>query len=275
MSSVSSLPPPPSTPSKKGTTAMSRVSSSNSQAQTPGEITNATPVPPGSSDRPTTNGTDGPRGDKADPRAAYEKHIRFSDLGRRLKHEGDVANKHSMKLASTGDARGSEPNRKKYFALAVESTIAFMTSFHLLNVSRSLQSKPCDPSGWSSLIKMVDYLSKEIRRDSRRYPPIFALVLILQAVAADEFIKSFSNFEHISKEEIFQHQTTRIRNWPTVREVYDTVDSSNLRADITPWSTVDEVCQASMRVIRQWCVDENVDWTPEFNPREATIRVSR
>ncbi|KAI8676604.1 hypothetical protein LRP88_10385 [Fusarium phalaenopsidis] len=274
MPSVSSLPPPPSTPSKKGTTAMSRVSSSNSQAHTPGEITNATPVPPGSSDRPTTNGTDAPRGDKADPRMAYEKHIRFSDLGRRLKHEGDVANKHSMKLAA-GDSRASESNRKKYFALAVESTIAFMTSFHLLNVSRNLQSKPCDPSGWSSLIKMVDYLSKEIRRDSRRYPPIFALVLILQAVAADEFIKSFSNFEHISKEEIYQHQATRFRNWPTVREVYDTVDSSNLRADITPWSTVDEVCQASMRVIRQWCVDENVDWTPEFNPREASIRVSR
>ncbi|KAF4983120.1 hypothetical protein FDECE_17370 [Fusarium decemcellulare] len=275
MSSVSSLPPPPSTPSKKGTTAMSRVSSTNSQAHTPGEVTTATPVPPGSSDRPTTNGTDAPRSDKADPRAVFEKHVHFSTLGRRLKHDGDVANQRCNKLAAGGDTRGSDSNRKQYYALALESTIAFMTSFHLLNVSRNLQNKSSEPSGWASLIKMIDYLQKEARRDSRRYPPIYALVLILQAVAADEFIKSFSDFERISKEEIFQHQAIRFRNWPTVREMYESIDSSNLRADVTPWSTVDEVCQASMRVVRQWCVDENVDWTPQFNHREASIRVAR
>ncbi|KAF4975600.1 hypothetical protein FZEAL_7630 [Fusarium zealandicum] len=275
VSGSSQLPLPPSTPSKKGTTAMSRVSSSNSQAHTPGEAQTATPVPPGSSDRPATNGADGPRGDKADPRAVYEKHVRFSSLGRRLKHEGDVANQRCNKLASSSDTRGSDSSRKQYYALAVESTIAFMTSFHLLNVSRNLQNKQSEPSGWSSLIKMVDYLQKETRRDARRYQPIYALVLILQAITADEFLKSFPTYEHITKEELFQHQAVRFRNWHMVRDVYDTIDSSNLRADITPWSTVDEVCQASMRVVRQWCVDENVDWTPEFNPKEASIRVSR
>ncbi|KAM5351972.1 hypothetical protein ACJ41O_004695 [Fusarium nematophilum] len=275
VSSSSQLPPPPSTPSKKGTTAMSRVSSSNSQAHTPGDATTTTPVPPGSSDRPATNGTDGPRAEKGDSRAIYDKHVRFTGLGRRLKHEGDVANKQSTILATNGDTRGNDSSRKKYYALAVESTIAFMTSFHLLNVSRSLQNRTDDPSGWSSLTRMIDYLQKETRRDARRYRPIYALVLILQAITADEFMKCLGNFEHVSKEEIFQHQATRFRNWPMVREVYEAIDNPNLRADITPWSTVEQVCQASMRVVRQWCVDENVDWTPEFNPKEASARVSR
>ncbi|KAF4956130.1 hypothetical protein FSARC_11660 [Fusarium sarcochroum] len=275
MPSVSSLPPPPSTPSKKGTTAMSRVSSSNSQAHTPGDTVMVTPVPPGSSDRPATNGTDAARGDKADHKAVFEKHVRFSTLGRRLKHEGDVANQRCNKLASSGDTRGSDSSRRHYYALAVESTVAFMTSFHLLNVSRNLQHKPSDPTGWSSLIKMVDYLQKETRRDMRRYQPIYALVLILQANTVDEFLKSFSDYERISKEELFLHQAIRYRNWPLVREVYDSIDSSHLRADITPWSTVEEVCQASMRVIRRWCADENVNWSPEFDPKEASIRVAR
>ncbi|KAF4441931.1 hypothetical protein F53441_11891 [Fusarium austroafricanum] len=274
MPSVSSSLPPPSTPSKKGA-AMSRVSSTNSQAHTPGEAFTVTPVPPGSSDRHTTNGTDAARGDKADPRPIMEKHTRFSSLGRRLKHEGDIANQRGNKLATSGDNRGADSSRKQYYALAVESTVAFMASFHLLNVSRNLQHKSSDPSSWASLIKMVDYLQKETRRDMRRCQPIYALVLILQAVTVDEFLKAAPSYEHISKEEIFAHQSTRYRNWPVVHEVYDGIGSSRLRADITPWSTVEEVCQASMRVIRQWCHDENVEWSPEFDPKEASIRVAR
>ncbi|KAF5017539.1 hypothetical protein F66182_10521 [Fusarium sp. NRRL 66182] len=275
MPSVSSLPPPPSTPSKKGTVVMSRVNSSNSQAHTPGETATVTPVPPGASDRPPTNGADAARGDKADPRSVADKHSRFASLGRRLKHEGDVANQRYNKLVSSGDARGAESSRRQYYALAVESTVAFMASFHLLNVSRKMQQKSADPISWSSLIKMVDYLQKETCRDMRRYQPIYALVLILQAITVDEFIKAFPNYERISKEDLFLHQTIRYRNWPMVREVYHGIDSPQLRADITPWSTVEEVCQASMRVVKQWCLEENVDWSPEFNPKEASIRVAR
>ncbi|CAF3566022.1 unnamed protein product [Fusarium graminearum] len=270
----STLPPPPSTPSKKGA-AMSRVSSSNSHAHTPGDISTVTPVPVGSSDRPATNGADIGRNDKADIRAVNEKHSRFSSLGRRLKHEGDIANQRCNKLASSGDSRGSDTSRKQYYALAVESTVAFMASFHLLNVSRNMQHKSSDPGPWASLIKMVDYLQKETRRDTRRYQPMYALVLILQAITVDEFLKSFSNYEHISKDDIHAHQAIRYRNWNMVRDVYEGISNSRLRADITPWSTVEEVCQASMRVIRQWCHDENVDWTAAFDPQEASIRVAR
>jgi hypothetical protein len=150
-----------------------------------------------------------------------------------------------------------------------------MASFHLLNVSRNMQHKSSDPGPWASLIKMVDYLQKETRRDTRRYQPMYALVLILQAITVDEFLKSFSNYEHISKEDLFAHQAVRYRNWAMVRDVYEGISNSRLRADITPWSTVEDVCQASMRVIRQWCHDENVDWSAEFDPKEASIRVAR
>ncbi|KAI1067598.1 hypothetical protein LB506_004396 [Fusarium annulatum] len=273
MPSVSASLPPPSTPSKKGA-AMSRVSSSNSQAHTPGDSFTVTPVPVGSSDRPTTNGTDAAR-DKADPRAIFDKHTRFSTLGRRLKHEGDVANQRFNKLSSSGDKRGADSSRKQYYALAVESTVAFMASFYLLNVSRNLQNKPSDPGSWASLIKMVDYLTNETRRDSRRSQPMYALILILQAITVDEFLKASANYENISKEELFAHQSTRYRNWPAVHSIYDGIGSSRLRADIAPWSTVEEVCQASMRVVRHWCQEENVQWSPEFDPNEASIRVAR
>ncbi|KAK2939108.1 hypothetical protein FoTM2_002326 [Fusarium oxysporum f. sp. vasinfectum] len=273
MPSVSASLPPPSTPSKKGA-AMSRVSSSNSQAHTPGDSFTVTPVPLGSSDRPITNGTDAAR-DKADPRAIFDKHTRFSTLGRRLKHEGDVANQRFNKLSSSGDKRGADSSRKQYYALAVESTVAFMASFYLLNVGRNLQNKPSDPGSWASLIKMVDYLTNETRRDSRRSQPIYALILILQAITVDEFLKASANYENISKEELFAHQSTRYRNWPAVHSIYDGIGSSRLRADIAPWSTVEEVCQASMRVVRHWCQEENVQWSPEFDPNEASIRVAR
>ncbi|PCD41771.1 hypothetical protein AU210_004315 [Fusarium oxysporum f. sp. radicis-cucumerinum] len=273
MPSVSASLPPPSTPSKKGA-AMSRVSSSNSQAHTPGDSFTVTPVPLGSSDRPITNGTDAAR-DKADPRAIFDKHTRFSTLGRRLKHEGDVANQRFNKLSSSGDKRGADSSRKQYYALAVESTVAFMASFYLLNVGRNLQNKPSDPGSWASLIKMVDYLTNETRRDSRRSQPIYALILILQAITVDEFLKASANYENISKEELFAHQSTRYRNWPAVHGIYDGISSSRLRADIAPWSTVEEVCQASMRVVRHWCQEENVQWSPEFDPNEASIRVAR
>jgi hypothetical protein len=122
---------------------------------------------------------------------------------------------------------------------------------------------------------MVDYLTNETRRDSRRSQPIYALILILQAITVDEFLKASANYENISKEELFAHQSTRYRNWPAVHSIYDGISSSRLRADIAPWSTVEEVCQASMRVVRHWCQEENVQWSPEFDPNEASIRVAR
>lgn len=200
-------------------------------------------------------------------------------MGRRIKHEGDLAMTKANKMAANGDTRGSDSSRKLFYALGVESIVSFMASFHLLNAGRSAQGKPADPSGWLSLHGMFDYLQKETRRDARRHRPMYALVLVLQAVAADEYLKCYSTFEnpanHLAKEDFFHHQLVRSRNLPLIREAYEAVDDRNLKADISPWSTVDEVCQAAMRVVRSWCSDEHVDWNPEFNPKEASARLSR
>lgn len=266
ISASSRLPPPPSTPSKKGTTAMSRVSSSNSQVHTPGDPVTATPSAPASSERPLVNGTDAPRADKAEIRANFDKQSRYSNMGRRLKHNGDVAMKRSSQ--ANGSAQHRESGVKLGYVLTVESIIAFMTSFQALNVGRGLSGKACDPASWESLFPLMEFLQKEMRRlDMRRYQPLYALILMLQAVSVEEVVKCYGTFEnpaaHISIQDLIRHERNRARLWPLVREANDNIESSSLRASISPWSSLDEISGASMRILRHWCADENVDWSPE------------
>ncbi|KAH7154980.1 hypothetical protein B0J13DRAFT_214128 [Dactylonectria estremocensis] len=267
ISSSSRLPPPPSTPSKKGTTAMSRVSSNNSAVHTPGDAATATPSAPQSSDRPIANGTEPPRADKAELRAIFERQNRFSSLGRRLKHNGDVA----MKRANANsNPQHRESGVKLGYVLTVESIIAFMASFQALNLARGLSGKACDPASWESMFPLLEFLQKEMRRlDTRRYQPLYALILMLHAVSIEEVVKCYATFEnasaHITIQDLIRHERSRARLWPLVRDANEGIDSSSLRASITPWSSLDEISSAALRIIRHWCADENVDWSPEVS----------
>lgn len=259
--SSSRLPPPPSTPSKKGTTAMSRVNSSNSQVHTPGENNTATPsAAPGSSDR-GANGT----ADPAEIRAANEKHNRFSTLARRLKHNGDAVMKRNAQTAN-GNARPSESNVKLGYVLSIESMIAFMTSFHWLNVGRSLSGKACDPASWESLFPMLDFVKGELRRvDQRRYQPLVALVHILNAVSLEETVKCYGTLMNLGDRvgDFIKLERLRTRSWFHIREIIEGLDSK-VYPNISPWSNVDEVSLETIRVLRRWCADERVEWTPEM-----------
>lgn len=270
ISGSSRLPPPPSTPSKKGTAAMSRVSSNNSQVHTPGDAATATPSAPPSSDRPMANGTDGARADKAEFKAMVARQTHFASLGRRLKHKGDQATKRSAQ------ANGSMQHRevKLGHVYTVESIIAFMTSFQALNISRGLSGKVYDAASWASLFPLLEFLQKEVRRlDMRRCQPLYALILMLHAVSIEEVIKSYGTFDnpgaHITIQDLVKHERNRARIWPLVREANEAIESSSLRVSIMPWSTLDEISTSALRILRHWCADENVEWTPDVNLKDS------
>lgn len=263
------LVPPPSTPSKKGPTAMSRVSSSNSQVNTPGELTTATPSAPGSSDR-AINGT----GDRVDIQAANRRCGHFSQLGRQLKHNGEIALKRSAPGAANGNGRPSGSSSLKLgCVLTIESIIAFMMSFQSLNHCRSLSGKAGDPACWETLFPLVEFIKPEARRlDARRGQPLMAALLVLHAVAVEEIIKCYGTYEnptnHVSVVDFVRHERNRSRLWSLVRDANEAIESKALRHNICPWMSLEEVLVETIRILRRYCADENVDWTPEVNPRE-------
>lgn len=278
MSQPNRLPPPPSTPSKRGTTAMSRVSSSNSQVHTPGDVASATPAPLASAERPV-NGNDGSRQAKLEDAAAQEReHQRFSNLGRHLKHNGDIVMKKAAAQAANG-SREMDSSYKLGYVLSVESILAFMTGFQALNMNRNLLGKVRDSKGWESLFPLLEFLQRAFRADLRRYRILYTLILMLHAVTVEEVIKCYTTYDnpsnHVTLQALIQHERNRTRLWQLVRDANAAIETDYLCANITPWSTIDDISASVLRVLRRWCEDENVKWAPEMNSRNADSRSHR
>ncbi|KAI9158477.1 hypothetical protein HJFPF1_06472 [Paramyrothecium foliicola] len=266
--------PAPSTPSKKGSASMSRVSSTNSMAHTPGELPNATPSAGGSVER-VYNGVDPPKADKAEVNALREKEGRLSQLGRQLKHKADLAMKGRLSSANANGASvGPEGIPKIRHALMLESIMAFMMGFQAQNKHRSLCNKTCEPSSWESLFPLMDFHQKEMRRlDKDRARPVIALLILLQTITTEEVIKCYFTYEnpgtHINADVLIKHERNRFRGWSQLRDANARIGSSSLRSDnITTAASVDEVAETGVRILRKWCAQENVDWTPEINAKD-------
>ncbi|KAK5997098.1 hypothetical protein PT974_02450 [Cladobotryum mycophilum] len=269
--SGSTRPPAPSTPSKKGPTAMSRVSSSNSLAQTPGEMINATPSASTAVDR-RPNGQDTLKPEQG-AAILRDKEQKFNVLGRKLKHDADMMMKGGRR-SPNANGRSREANPRLGFVLSVESLLAFMGGFHAQNLFRSMCNKKCDPTGWASLFPFIDFLQKEIRRQepSRRYLPLYSLLLLLHGAAIDELIKCYLTLENPSAavrlEDILKYERMRMKVWPQIRDTNDMIDKPDLRIDVTPWATLDEITSSSIRILRRWCANEEVVWSPNDILRE-------
>ncbi|KAL6860279.1 hypothetical protein ACO1O0_004306 [Amphichorda felina] len=271
---------PPLTPSKKGSAAMSRVSSNNSMAHTPGEAMGATPSVPGFSDRA---GHDrGPPSKTAEARvkALKEREDLLRNLGRKLKHKGDLALKGrgDSSAVTNGNTRQGEPSVKAGYALIIESVAAFMMGFHAQDVYRGMANKPSDPSSWNSLFPLIDMLQKEIRRyDTRRNTPVYALTLLLQVISWEQLLNAWATHEdpsdRVTVKQLLRAQRGRAKTWPLFRDATEDVDSA-LRVNVLPWTTVEDVVESTLRVLRRWCADEGVDWSPELNLRDSGIKTA-
>ena len=264
----------PATPSKKPaattatttTTAMSRVSSANSLAQTP---TDQTPSVGGSGDK-RPNGAE-PR---PEARTAREKEERLKGVGRKLKHEGEQALKQHRGESSV-NLRGKPGERgaKLGFALSIESIVSFMMGFHAQNTHRNMHNKIGDPNAWSSMFPLMGFLQNEMRRiEVTGVQPLVAMLLMLHAVAVDEMMRCYVAFDppgqHIAVDALTKHERKRYRLWAQVHDANALIAESSLRVDVRPWSSLDDVTDAALRVLRRWCADEKVDWTPEPTLRD-------
>jgi hypothetical protein len=261
--------PAPSTPSKKGSITMSRVSSTNSMANTPGELRNTTPSAVGSIDR-ASNGLDPSRSDKGDIAALREREAHLSKIGRQLKHRADLVLKTRQ---ANGNGPATEPFPKVRHVLAVESIIAFVAGFHAQNRHRTLSNKTSEPSSWESLFPLIDFHQKEMNRfDKDHFRPLITLLLALQSVSIDELIKCYFTYEnpgtHINVETLVKLNRNRTRIWSSVGEANALISDPGLRTDnIMVWSSVDDVVDIGLRVLRRWCSREDIDWTPEIDHR--------
>jgi len=264
---------PPSTPSKKASTAMSRVSSNNSMTNTPGETMAATPSVPGSSDRTGHVRAPLSKAAEAKIRALKEREEVLRNLGRNLKHKADRRGDPSA--ATNGNARESEGTVKRGYALILESVAAFMMGFHAQDVYRGMKNQPSEPSSWSSLFPLIEMLQR--RLDTRRHAPIYAITLLLQAVSWEQFLNAWATredaTERVTVKQLLRAQRSRSKTWTLFNETTEGVDGP-LRITVFPWTSVEEVVESTLRVLRRWCADEGVDWSPELNLRECGVKTA-
>ncbi|EGR52838.1 uncharacterized protein TRIREDRAFT_21249 [Trichoderma reesei QM6a] len=260
--------PAPTTPSKRGATSMSRVSSSNSLAQTPGDNTvNATPSAPASSDR-RVNGQAMNHPESVEARAMRDKEARLSTLGRRLKHEADTAMR--------GGAGGNEPDLKRGYAISVESLLAFMAGFQAQNMYRGLCNKRSDPSGWSSLFPLLEFIEGQMKRQeahTRRFLPLFVLVLNIHLLAITELIRCHVTVENaaVTVTDFTRLERMRFRLWSQLSEALNNIEDPALRLEIPQYQPLDDGLSAIHRMLIDWCHHEDVDWTPDAKLEESLV----
>lgn len=256
----------PSTPSKRST-AMSRVSSSNSMAQTPGEVINATP----SVDR-RANGLDASwqRLDWPEIKALGEREVSLKRKAVSLKHDSDQAmrNPHGSPSDTGAWLKPGESQIKLKYALCVESIIAFVMSFQAQNAWRTMSNKPTDYHSWDSVLPLLEHTQNEMRTHGLNSKPLYVLLLLLHSIVLDEVLKGYSNLDspttHISLEAVLRLERKRARIWPTIREQGAHIADPALRVDASAWFSIDDITGAGLRILRTWCSEERVDnWTPE------------
>lgn len=257
----------PATPSKKPA-AMSRVSSTNSIVQTPTDAVNSTPSASASADRrPNGNEAAPPTGATPEAKAMSDKVERLRAVGRKLKHEADQTMKKYRGDTSTSiRGKPGESKVKSGFALSLESIIVFMMTFYGADICRGMEHKIGDHRAWFSMFPLIEFLKNEMRRaDVSNCQPLYAMVLMLHAVSLDELVRCYVRFDTVTEwvtKEIISRTREKNKIWPRVHEVSASIHDPRLRVDVHPWSTLDDIAEASLRVLRVWCAEERVEWAP-------------
>lgn len=255
---------------------MSRANSSNSHTNTPGDATTATPSARGSSEQ-TLNGNDAPRSDPAQGQVFKDRQNRLVTLGKRLKHIGDSAMTRpgGASTSASGSRHPSESNPYMGYVLTLESILAFMGSFHALNQIREMSSKAYDPSGWESVIPLIEYLQGHLRRaeNPRRVQPLNMLSILLQAFTWQQVGRSYSTLEHTSpqfdKIDLARVMRSCQRSWQVLGELNESMEQQ-FRIEVPAWATVKDIGAETLRILKRWCNEHQVDWTPTINLRELS-----
>ncbi|KAJ0345792.1 hypothetical protein COL154_001242 [Colletotrichum chrysophilum] len=251
----------PSTPSKAAT-SMSRVASSNS-VNTPGDGSGHTPAAPPSADRdrPQTRDFREPY-NPLKIQALRERYARFSKLGTKLKHDRD------MLLERKNDRSGhsSDSDSKLGVILGLETALAFMIGFRAVVDARSIESKAQDPKQWGSILPVLNVMRPELRRSG----PLEALFWQIQGVIHEELLRCYWSIDPSPHAvAIIGHERGRSNAWKSAQDFAERVEDSAMRANMGPWTTVEEAVSSALRIMRRWAHQEHVSWRAEVTVSAA------
>jgi hypothetical protein len=200
-----------------------------------------------------------------------EKETRFSALGRRLKHEADTAMRGGRRSPGV-NGHTREPDLGKGYVISVESLLAFMAGFQAQNIYRGLCNKRSDPTGWLSLFPLLEFIQGQMKRQeahTRRFLPLYVLVLHLHSVAITELIRCHVvENSSLPPPDWFRLEKTRLKLFSQINEATTNIENLTLRLNVPAHATLDDMTSASLRILRNWCHNEQVDWAPDANLRE-------
>ncbi|CCE26808.1 uncharacterized protein CPUR_00277 [Claviceps purpurea 20.1] len=273
----------PSTPSKK-TTAMSRVSSSNSLTRTPtAAITTSTPsasapAPASASTDRRPNGTDKAplKGENPEAKILRDKEEKFMAIGKHLKHEADpILQEHRSDTLLGLRNTPRELKVKRGYVLSLESIIAFMLGFHARNTRLAMYNQAGDMHGWHTMFPLMECLLQEMQRmELPNQQPLHAMLLLFFGILLEELIKCPYQCEGLpppgpsEMAVMAQQERRKVKTWGQVRQMYAGVRDARMRVDVKPWSTVDDVAEGALRVLKLWCREEGIEWVESRAVRE-------
>jgi hypothetical protein len=259
---ITAKPPGPTTPLKHAATAMSRVTSSQSQGQTstPAATTGLTPST--SDNRPPT------RSEPLDPKTLAqaesfkERHAEYQRLGSKLKHARD----HLLReRGGAGGAGGglSSAEERRVAALHFEMVLAYMVAFDSLNQARTLERKVCEIAAWESLLPHL----AELRNRVQGNKALRALAVQMNVLCLEQITNAFATLDPGAASGSFVRwgklNRSRVVMWGEAHALNERVEDARMKAVIGPWTTVDEAVAAVLTVMKRWAEREGVKWVPE------------
>ncbi|KAJ2896342.1 hypothetical protein MKZ38_005606 [Zalerion maritima] len=277
----------PSTPSKSAP-AMARVHSNSSIMHTPGDTSALTP--PMYQGRERSSRPPDDETQRAADRLRREGQ-NYINMGTRLKHQRDdimgFKSKDQPKLLPSQIRRGC--------AAGVESLLAYLIGFKLLNEGRHMEGRSRDLGGFESLIPHL----KIMLRETRNQAPMQLVTWFISAVAMEELeslmvnsapgvppqsSSSSSNPDmplavlHSWIKKVAEVSKMRTAYWDSARQCVGKM--RNLRGysqvpkmeQVGPWTTPNEVVTLGVQVLKDWIFEEGVDFKSELQPPSKDIR---
>jgi hypothetical protein len=145
-------------------------------------------------------------------------------------------------------------------ALGLESAMAYMLAFRAVFDSRRMENKAQDPKQWESILPFLSMLKHDVRVSHA----MNAIYWQLQGIILEELIKCFWSLDpatHAQKIIGFERQRAVV--WKTAFEAWERVESEPMRANLGPWTSVDDAVTAALRIMRRWSNEQNTGWRAE------------
>ncbi len=245
----------PSTPLKQSATAMSRVTSSQSQGTPGNTAAGHTPV---ALERPPTRSDRDYSAEPGKVAMLRARSAEYQSLGIKLKHTRDAIPLDRKKVPGLDTS-----NERRAAVLSFEMLLAYMASFYSLDRARAMERKVSDPGTWESLMAHFVQIKSQVRANKA----LKALALQLQAVTLEQISAAMSWAEPRQEMPPIAYiqrwqKAERMRGltWNEVAAASEVVEDRKFKMFIGPWTRVDEVVNQALTILRRWAEREDVQW---------------